>query len=385
MPESNTKENIISGWHYALILLVILALGFGFVFGGLAFGLTVNDITITPNQSVMIGNPVSASFSITLTPHDKYTTNPDNTLVLDSSLEKPIWTHTLILESVRGSVIPSEGNTVNIGGWQLAYPLGTSEKINVTLSGIAPNIPSSKSMDVFRISEHDRTGAEIAGATTSIGILVIDPTDISYIVAKEKTDLQNLKRDLEQRKETAKKDIRGSTSAEALYAQAAEGIAYLQTLKPEEYLHAVGRAQEVDRAIRDAEDMLSRESVQDKIDLAVKPINQTAMILAWFGGNKSTANYGGLTNVSDQYNKSISLLNDAEIAMNAKDWAAAGTSATEAYDLGNKTAYDAIALQKRASDPLTPLWGNAWIVFVLGGLVIVGYMLFGGKRKKPGK
>ena len=362
---------IILGAIAALTLLLFIALP--------ASALYVSDIVITPNTTVMAGQPVSASFSTTLSPYERYTMNPDNSLVFTSSLDNPAWTNIFVLQSVKGTAIPHTDNTFTLAGWQLAYPLGTGEHILTTISGTAPNIPSSNTIQIFSVAEHDNSGREIKGSGASFNLLVIAPGDISFIVSDEEKHLQDLKADI-----TAANEQHGvsgsSTAAEALYQQAAIGIAYLKTLKPEEYETAVQRANEINAAIQLAEDMLSRAAIQKEIDRATIPINQTSIILQWFSQNPNMENYPGLSNVSEQYQQSQMLLTRAATEMNHGQWDVAGTDATQAYVTGNQTLYAAIALQKRASDPLTLLWDYIWIVYVI---IIAGavYVVFFRKKK----
>ena len=360
------------------ILLIII----GILLCAPVSALLVGDITITPNQSVMIGGPVSASFNLTLSPYDRYTTNPDNTIIFSTSLENAVWTRSLVVEAIPGQIITSEGNTFNMDGWQLAYPLGTPEVINITIQGIAPNISSSQARTVFQVTEYSN-GTQISGTESSFSILVINPTDISYIVSKEQADLEELKTELSEQGYEPNTSAQENTAAEALYVQAASGISYLQSLKPEEYPQAVSRAKEVDRAIQDAKDMLIREAVQAKINRAAQPLNRTAVILGWFASKTSTQNYKGLSNVSQQYRQSLSLLTQATEAMNKKEWGTAGDNATQAFTLSNQTLYAATALQKRAMDPLTPFWDNLWIIITVIGIFLVYTLLFVKKPKKP--
>lgn len=375
--KSFDTDSFIWGAYTEAIITILLLM----IFFHPASALYVNDIIITPNTTIMAGQPASASFGIILSPYQRYTMNPENSLVFSSSLDNPEWTNTFILEGVKGAAIPQTTNVFTLEGWQLAYPLGVNEHILTTISGTAPNVPSSTTIQVFSVAEHDNAGIEIKGSGASFGLLVIAPGDISYIISEEEKHLQDLKDDIVAAKEA---HISGSTAAETLYQQAATGIAYLKTLKPEEYETAVQRANEINAAIQGAEDMLSRATVQKEIDRATVPINQTSIILEWFSQNPGIKDYPGLSNVSEQYQQSQMLLTRASTEMNHGQWDAAGADAKQAYITGNQTLYAANALFRRASDPLTPLWDNIWIVYVIiiGGAV---YVIFFRKKKMKKK
>ena len=371
------------------ICLVLGGIGIGIILALVclpcpASALLVSDIIITPNTTAMVGAPVSASYSVDLTPYDRYTMNPENSLKFTSGLDNPTWTTTFTLNAVKGTKIPQTGNSFTLPGWQLVYPLGVSEHISGTISGKAPNISSSKSVTIFEISECNSAGMVIPGTTSAFTILVINSGDISFIVKQEESDLRDLKADIAAAKENPG-EYGSSTAAQALYQQAATGIDYLKTLKPEEYPSAVQRAREIDAAIQGAEDMLNREGVQTAINRAIKPINQTAMILGWFAKDNRTANYGGLSNITEQYQRSSLLLTSASIGMNNAQWVTARANAEMAYIVGNQTLNAAITLQRRASDPLTPLWENTWIVYVVIGAGVVYFLFFRKKKRKVKK
>jgi hypothetical protein len=346
-----------------------------------ASALLVSDIIITPNTTVMAGDTVSASFSIDLTQYDRYTMNPDNSLKFSTDLSNPSWINSFILQSVRGVKIPQTGNSFDLPGWQLAYPLGTSEHIDITLSGAAPSLNLSQQTKVFSVAEYDKMGNVIPGSISTFRLLTINPGDLSWIIAQEEKDLQDLKSDIIAANEIS---TDGSTAAGTLYKQAEMGIAYLKTLKPSEYEKGVSRAREVDTDILQAEGMLHRAAIQKQINRATIPINQTAMILGWFAKDTRTANYPGLSNVNEQYQYSLALLTDASSQMNNAQWAMAGTNAEQAYIIGNRTFSAAIILQKRAGDPLTPLWDNTWVMYVVIGAGVV-YLLFFRKKKRKVK
>ena len=372
--EKETKNSTgLTGLCLAFIAVLILC---GIVVP--VHAMSINDIQITPNGSVMVNQPISISLSIDPTPYNLYTENPDNSIVLSTALTSAQWTHSLELDEVNGQQVPATDTELYLPGWVLAYPLGTREHINVTLWGLAPNVSSSQNVILLRVSEYDKNNQVIAGSTQDFYTLDINGADISYITVQEQKELATLKTDIQNANESS-----GSTPA-TLYTMAQNGIAYLQTLQPSEYESAVGRAQEIDQEITEAEDAIHRDQVQTDIEIAEKPINQTAMILGWFAGNNSTADYPGLSNVSDQYQQSLNLLNQAEISMNAKDWSAAGDSAAKAYATGNSTLYAATALKTRASDPLTLLWDYEW--YAVGVVVVAGlYLLFKPKKKKVTK
>ncbi|MDD3967104.1 MAG: hypothetical protein PHP63_08685 [Candidatus Marinimicrobia bacterium] len=379
MISEQTKENI----GTALLVAALTAIVAFIFIAPTVSALSVDNITISPNTTAMAGQIVTAEFNVEFTPTSLYTIDPAASAKILTDLENPQWTWQLTAESVKGPTTKAAGNPLVLNGWQFAYPLGVTEQVHITLSGKAPNITRSQTKTVFRVADYDTAGIEESGTAVPIPLLIIDPTDISYIRTEEKKRLDQLRKDIDRApKSNRTGGIRGATSVEELYSRAAQGIIYLNTLYPEEYDRAVTRSQEIQQAINDAEDELSREAVRIQQDRAAMSINQTALLIGWFESTNNTA-YPGYANISGGYKKSRDLFDASELALKGKDWADAGSNAMEAHALANQTFYKAQSLKVRANDPLTPLWDNSWIVWV-ALIGVIGYVLF-GKRKKKGE
>jgi hypothetical protein len=383
MTAAEESPHIISRRWYIVagIIFLIIALLLTHPVSALA----VTNVQITPNTSVMVGQPVSASFTLDLTPWQFYTMNTDNYLALGTGLDSSQWTQTLTLDEAKGQAFPTSGKYLNIPGWTLAYPLGTREILNITLWGLAPNVSMSQNLDIFRVQEYTKANQLVPGSEQDFPVLVINGADISYITAQENQKLAKLNGDIQSTNTLPPGTVVDRTAATALYQMAKNGITYLQSLKPEEYPQAVGRAQEVDQEITEAENTINRESVQAQIDYAIPPINRTAMILAWFAGNESTANYTGLSNISAGYQEATNDLDYAAMAMNEGNWQQGSTSAAQAFTVGNQTWFNAVELQKRAEDPLSPIKENWWPWVPLAAVICLGVWMFKPKKKKPKK
>jgi hypothetical protein len=371
-----TKENIGTAFLIGALAAII---AFIFIVPTVS-ALSIDNIAISPNTTVMAGQTVTAEFDVKFTPTSLYTIDPATSARISTDLENPKWTWQLTAEDVTGPEVRATGNPLALNGWQFAYPLGVKEQVHVSLSGKAPNITRSQTKTVFRAADYSAVGIEETGTAVPISLLVIDPTDISFIRTEEKKQLDQLRRDIDSAPKSNRTGARGATSVEELYSQAAQGIAYLNTLYPEEYDRAVTRSQEIQQAISDAEDELSRAAVRIQQDRAAIPINQTAVIVGWFQATNNTA-YPGYANISEGYNTSRNLFDASEWALKEKDWAEAGSKAMAAYDVANRTLYDAQPLKSRASDPLTLFWDNWWVIGAVAVFASV-YLLF---RKKPKK
>lgn len=371
------KENLLAVFFTACLLAIIIIASFAPPAGALS----IDNIIVSPNTTAMAGQIVTAEFNVSFTPTSLYTTDPKTSVRISTDLESPQWTWQLTVEGIKGQQVTETENPLILNGWQFAYPLGTSEQFHVTLSGKAPGITRSQVKTVFSATDYDASGLGISGTTVPISLLIIDPSDISYIRTEEKKQLDQLRKHIDSASKINAPNARGESTVEQLYTQAETGITYLNTLYPEEYDRAVTRSQEIQKAITDAEDQLSRDAAQNQINIAAVPINHTAVIVSWFTSTNQTG-YSGFQNISERYNQSRQLFDASIQAMNVKDWAEAGSSAVKAYDLANQTLNDAQLLQGRAMDPTTPIRENyLWVTAIL---IIMGiaYLFFGRKRKK---
>lgn len=339
---------------------------------------TLSNVIITPSENIVTGDQVSASFTLRPASFENYTHNPNNTIQFATSLEGPIWTRVTVLQSVQSQTQEIYANTVNMEGWDLAYTAGTTEWINLTVSGRAPNVTVTSTFTVIGLGEYNQQGAILAGTIIKFDKIVISKTDLDSGIHLAELDLKKLRLNIDN---STKKGF-DTSGPEALYKEAQNGIDFSRSLPIAKYTLGLERLQEVKTAIKSAEDLLEKVQTQAEIEKVTNLTFRTDQILDWFYGNATM--YSGLKNITANQTTIKSQIVIATGAMNAGQYAPARAQAAVLITSATQTYNDAVALQKRAKDPFTPLWDNLYLGYGLMG-VMVFWLLFRKKKKKVRK
>lgn len=351
------------------ILLLFLLL----IIPGSAF--TLSNVIITPSENIVTGDQISASFTLKTMQFENYTHNPNNTIQIATTLENPLWTRITILQGIQSPVQEIRANIVNLEGWDLAYTAGTGEWINLTLSGRAPAVTNTSTFTVIGIGEYNGQGAIISNSITKFDKVVISKTDLNSGIHLAEIDLKKLRLNID----NATKKGFDTSGSETLYKEAQNGIDFSRSLPIDKYTLGLERLQKVKASIQSAEDLLEKIQTQAEIEKITNLTFKTDQVLTWFYRNAST--YPGLKNVTANQTFIKDQIVLITAAMNAGHYAPARAQATALIPDATKTYNDAIALQNRAKDPLTPLWDNLYLGYGFLG-VMVFWLLFRKKKKK---
>ena len=355
----------------AILILAVVSVASAF---------TVENVVISPGDDIVEGESVTAKFSIKITSDldsGLYTFNPGHSVVLVTALNNPTWTRSTVLDGYASQTATiSYDRQVTLTGRDLAYPLGTSEIINISVSGTAPKFETSTRVPIASIHELNNASGIIPGSTVDYLRTIIQKNDLPQAIYLIEKDLTTLSSHIS-RKQAEGIDV---SAAQQMYADARQVTDYVKTLPAAEYPNALISLNAAKYSIFNAEDELEKASVQVEIDKALSRVHDTDQVLKWFEGNESTRNYTGLKDIRSQVQVSAGTISSASKSVYAKDFIDARAKAKTGYEQANKTYYAAIALQGRANDPLTPVKENLWIVIAV--IVFAGIAVF-FRKKKP--
>jgi hypothetical protein len=336
---------------------------------------SLSNVRIIPDGDLVSGTPVKISFTVNFESAGNYTFNPAHELQLATTLESPEWTRVTGLDGEASKPIIIPGNIVTFYGYDLAYPIGTYEWLNITLEGHAPQFNTTSRTPLLKIGELNGNTL-ITNSVIEYQRTIIHPDDLKEGIYLAGQDLKTFLQHIEEKKSLGL-DV---SAAQAQYADAQQSIEFVKTLSAQDYLPALARLNTARNTIIAGEDLLNQEGMQTEIERAIVPLAQTDKIIGWFVGNKSTQNYPGLSDLKIQRQAAANLIDNASLAMNAKAYAIARADAESGFKAANSTYYAALGLQQRAEDPLTPVRENLiWIGLAIA--VIVGWLLF--RKKKP--
>lgn len=136
---------------------------------------SIDSYVCDPSGSLAPGTPVTVSYNVSFKPGSTFP--PSDDLVMTTDLADPTWKYIFILEGVRNARKPIFGQTLTVSGFELSYP-DVDEKLQVTLSGTAPEVNASSSKKIIEVSEITNSGTiiESTRVTKTAPITVVTRT-----------------------------------------------------------------------------------------------------------------------------------------------------------------------------------------------------------------
>lgn len=339
------------------------------------------NLTINPQGSTIPGEPVTVLF--TLKPNvwqgattstgaiTTYTANPFHKIIISSELQYPHWEENLTLFGV-SNIQSNDGPSMVIDGHDIAYQWETNlpgmEFVNITLTGYAPDVQSTRQSNFLIAAEYDSNGIMVPGSMIQIQEVVTNASDLAAGIYNQQQNLITFNSHITQA------NIAGidTTGAETIYQSASANLGIAQNMPPAQYPQAITLLNDVSADITSGENMLDKQWAERDISHAVSAMEKLYQVTGWFTGNKSTANYPGLANLTKMRNDAGEHINSASNYENAGDYSSARSEAKEAYDMITADMPAALALQKKAMDPLSIVWDNEWAIFAtLFGLFLI--------------
>ena len=349
---------------------------------------TTTNMSISPAKDIVAGDLTSTVFTFQPEPwyssdYQRYSANPNDTIQITTALDNPTWTRDTVLDGAHSWQTISSINTLTLKGWDLAYRMPGSdafgEMINITLTGTAPNVTSSSSVIFVNIAEYDQTGQKIASSDQTVRQTVIDRQDLPSVLYLAQRDLDKFNADIT-REDAAGIDV---SAEKTMYSSASTNMGIARQMPPAQYEDAIKQLSDVNTEVAAGEQGLQIAWATHDINHASDQISRLDTVIEWFRTN-STPNYPGLKAIIGQQNNASALVGDGTTAMDNGDYAAARIDAANAFEIANRTLPDALALQKKARDPLTIIWDNE--IIVLACIALCGlYLLFRPKKKKVKK
>ncbi|MDD1702962.1 MAG: hypothetical protein LUQ31_08300 [Methanoregula sp.] len=331
---------------------------------------TMSTVTINPSGDLTPGTAVTVSYAINFASSGDETFSSSDSLQMQTDLEKPTWTWTLVLNDVENSRPQSTNKILTLSGWDISYPSSVSESVKVTLEGTAPSVTSTTNKTLIKIKELDSNSNEISGSTVSYTTLVVNTGEITTAASSASASLQTFRSEID---EKAALDV-DTSAAEAKYNEAQQDISTAQSLPATQYSTAQSTLTAATQAITDGETALDKAWAQKEISDAQVPINYVDSLITFFQSNTSTANDARLSTIVTKREVAVSYLSAANDALTNGNYATARTHAEDAFNKANESYTDALtfqtALLTSGWNPLSIL-GSAGSALSSGAMIIV--------------
>jgi hypothetical protein len=340
-----------------------------------ASAFSVGSISIDPSGSLIPGTPVTVSYKV-----DAVGFPSGDDLQFYTDLDSPKWTYSIIVNGIENLRPSTGGKTLTVIGYELSYKSGDLVEVRVTLEGKTPAVTETTDKTIIRIQEMATTGAAITTTKVERTAKVINTAEVPKVIAERDTELQTYRTHIDE------KAVLGidTSAAEAKYNEAKQKIDSARARPTTQYAEALADLTVVQTIINDGEKSLDKAWAEKEVAAAQLPINNADGVIAWFKGNKTTAEDPQLSAIVAKREVAVGYISTANDQIASGEYSQARSKAQEAYTKGNESYNDALVRQKTLmsgwsfSLPQIPIPGGIFIVIgvVVVILVAVGIVIY---------
>jgi len=336
---------------------------------------TVSSVTVTPTGDLTPGAAVTVSYKIDFQSSGSTTFSSSNDLQMTTDLANPRWTYTILIDGAENPRQPTGGKSIMLTGFELSYKAGTEESIRVTLEGTVPSVDKTMDKTIVKIQELDSSGSIITSSIVEKKASVINTAEVTGAISARTNDLQSFRSQID---EKAALGI-DTSAAESKYNDAKSKIDAARALPSNQYSTAQTYLTDAQTAITDGGKALDKAWAEYEVANAQTPITNVDVVIAWFKGNQSTANDVNLPTIITKREVAVGYISNANDEIASGNYAQARVKAEDAYNKGNESYNDALALQKKVSSgwtfPALPSIGGS--VFIIIGIIVVVIVIVG--------
>jgi len=336
---------------------------------------TVSSVNIAPTGALTPGTAVTVSYKVDFQSSGSTTFSSSNDLHMSTELLNPKWTYTILIDGVENPRQPTGGKSITLTGFELSYKSGTEESVRVTLEGTAPTVDKTTDKTIVKIQELDSSGSPITSSIVEKKVSVINTAEVTSAISARSNDLQSFRSQID---EKAALGI-DTSAAESKYNDAKSKIDAAKAQPSNQYLTAQTYLTDAGTAITDGGKALDKAWAEYDVANAQTPLNNVDVVIAWFKGNQSTANDVNLPPIVAKREVALGYITSANEEIANGNYAQARVKAEDAYNKGNESYNDALALQKKVSSgwtfPTLPNIGGA--IFIIVGIIVVVIAIVG--------
>jgi len=303
-----------------------------------ASAFSVSSVSIDPSGSLIPGTPVTASLKV----ENSGVFPSGDDLQFYTDLENPKWTYTIIVNGIENPRPVMGGRTLTIVGFELAYKTSDDVAVRVTLEGKAPAVTETTDKNIIRIQEMDAQGRPITSTKVERTAKIINTGEVPKIIAERDTELQTYRTHIDE------KAVLGidTSAAEAKYNEAKQKIDAARARPATQYVEALADLTAVQTSISDGEKALDKAWAENEVAAAQIPINNVDGVIAWFKGNKTTAEDPQLSAIVAKREVAVGYISTANDQIASGEYSQARSKAQEAFTKGNESYTDALARKK---------------------------------------
>jgi phage shock protein A len=364
------------------ILLTIIA-----IVGIASAATSVQIKEIKPSGDLVSGKTqASADFVVLFSSSGGYTFDNDHGLVMDTELDNPTWTYSIIMDGIENPSKTVTGPNIRLSGWELSYPSDREISLKVKMMGTAPVVEASTNKTVIRVREVDDRNSVISGTEIIRKKMVLNPSSITQSVSAQVSTVADLKARIESL-------AAGGVDVAAVQAKCGQAEAYLQDAKAtSDAAKAQTDLTAAGKLIDELKTAVPALEAQKSISDAQASIDQTEDLIGYFKENKSMGSDARLMPIIASWDIASERLTAAKDLNSAGKYEEAARKANEALEKGNEVLANAQSLKESVDkNPFSAiggvfsgLAGKAMTIGIIIGvvvLVIVAIFLFRRRRR----
>jgi hypothetical protein len=257
--------------------------------GALAF--TVTGFQVNPPDEWLPGTPVAVSATIDFTPSPGEKFDNRHDLRFNTTLENVQWRWTSSVKGVATPVPTLQNGVIGpVPDYTFHYPENDKMILKFLLQGEAPAVSGTTTTTILRIQEVDEKGILIPGSSREYGEVVVYSEGPVEKANSVRSSLEAFRDHLD---EKALERV-NTIVAETKYQMAQQKIENSTTLPSSYYNALIEKYRILDSAQKDIDEgerFLDKAWAEKEVAEAQEKVALADMMIGWFKGNGSTANY----------------------------------------------------------------------------------------------
>jgi len=330
----------------------------------------VSNMNINPSGSLTPGQRVSISFGLDFPIVNGYTFPGDDTLDMYTDLTDAKWS--VVKVETYSGVAPIESSLGNAGGprdqvsgWILSYK-DRQLSLRVNLDGVAPAVDQTQNKTLIKINELDSYGNPLSTSGNVWTALIVNVADINTAISTSDSNLAVFRTHIDE-----KAAMEADTSAaEGKYSDAKAAIDNARSQPSTQYAAALSSLTNAQNLITDGETLLDKAWAEKAVADAQIPINNVDQVINFIKPNLSSSD-ARLAPIISEREVAAGYISDANDAIFSGTYDHARDKAQQAFDKGNQSYTEALALKSQITGGFNPL-GAIGKLFGSGTLIIVG-------------
>jgi len=288
----------------------------------------------------------------------------DESIVLNTELENPVWTYSIILDGVENPRPAVSKKQLDLSGWELSYE-NVDESVKVNLKGMTPKVDKSKEIEIISVNVAT-AGGRVKDTVKKVTAFVTNPGELKGELSSTTDAYSKLEKDLSQ----YKADGIDVSKAEAKLKEAANA---LNSAAGASYSNAQVYIKNANTYIKDAYALLDSGLALKTINDAKEAIDKTDEWINYFKTEKEMSSDPRLAPIITKREFASEDVGDAKSLYDEGKYSDARKKAEDAYEKATEVFEETQALNEEIEKEPEPaaLPDVSGLLPYIAGIIIV--------------